>query len=207
VLYGRYRFDEPWNGPNNRKLAAEMPDCYRCLVHDPRRLSCETSYLAVVGAEGPWLGAEPRQRADFTGGLADAVLVLEGPPQHVNWMAPNDLTLADAQRLLTAPDRGDDAHVDDSGLFTKISSGRVAAMANGAVVRLPASSTAEAASALLSPTRPPSGNDAVAAHYHWKTTIKWLNLLRLAVLVLLIVLPVWRFVRPDETPERAKRAP
>lgn len=30
-LYNRYKFDEPWNGPNNKMLIAEMPDVF----HDP----------------------------------------------------------------------------------------------------------------------------------------------------------------------------
>src|SRR5678816_1789236 len=29
-LYSRYRWDEPWDGPNNSKLLSEMPAVYRC---------------------------------------------------------------------------------------------------------------------------------------------------------------------------------
>jgi hypothetical protein len=33
-LYGEYRFDEPWNGPNNKALVARMPDVYACPSND-----------------------------------------------------------------------------------------------------------------------------------------------------------------------------
>src|SRR5262249_40592874 len=29
-LYAKYRFDEPWDGPNNRKLESRMPSYYAC---------------------------------------------------------------------------------------------------------------------------------------------------------------------------------
>ena len=32
-LYERYDFDEPWDGPNNSKLIAEMPNFYGCPAH------------------------------------------------------------------------------------------------------------------------------------------------------------------------------
>ena len=53
-LYRRYQFDEPWNGPHNRLLAAEMPYEYRSpfqdlQVHDnPVRGNCRQRY-AVAG--------------------------------------------------------------------------------------------------------------------------------------------------------------
>ena len=30
ALYDAYDFDEPWNGPNNRKLASKMPAVFAC---------------------------------------------------------------------------------------------------------------------------------------------------------------------------------
>ncbi len=54
-LYDRYRFDEPWDGPNNRKLLAERPPEYHCpsVIDDPTK-SPATSYVAVVGDRSLW---------------------------------------------------------------------------------------------------------------------------------------------------------
>ena len=46
ALYAAYNFDEPWNGPNNRKLAEYIPDVFRCPAEENEEY---TNYLAVVG--------------------------------------------------------------------------------------------------------------------------------------------------------------
>jgi hypothetical protein len=43
-LYKQYRFDEPWDGPNNRKLASQMPGLYRCAGHDYGEGEFHTTY-------------------------------------------------------------------------------------------------------------------------------------------------------------------
>ena len=59
-FYEQYRFDEPWDGPHNRALAAKMPSIYQSLYHcpsDPKIDSMETSYVMLVGphaiSDGP----------------------------------------------------------------------------------------------------------------------------------------------------------
>jgi hypothetical protein len=53
-LYNKYRMDEPWDGPNNRKLLGSMPSVYRCpsAGHDGKSSRECASYLAVVGLNG-----------------------------------------------------------------------------------------------------------------------------------------------------------
>ena len=55
-LYGSYRFDEPWNGPNNSKLHDVIVDVFRCPEDHGRSKSNQTSYVAVVGPETIWPG-------------------------------------------------------------------------------------------------------------------------------------------------------
>lgn len=38
-LFRAYRFDEPWDGPNNARLATWMPELYQCPAH-PRSTTC-----------------------------------------------------------------------------------------------------------------------------------------------------------------------
>src|SRR4051794_8791701 len=52
-LFKRYDPAEPWDGPNNGLLAAEMPRTFAFHgVHRPGRTT--TNYLAVVGPETAW---------------------------------------------------------------------------------------------------------------------------------------------------------
>lgn len=56
AIYKAYRFDEPWNGPHNRRLAERMPAVYRCgWILD--RKSTETSYVVVVGPRTAFPGS------------------------------------------------------------------------------------------------------------------------------------------------------
>jgi hypothetical protein len=53
-LYEEYRLDEPWDGPNNKKLFDKMPEVYRHPLD--KEGTSETRYLAAVGAGA---GLEP----------------------------------------------------------------------------------------------------------------------------------------------------
>jgi Protein of unknown function (DUF1559) len=55
-LYKKYNFDEPWDGPANRKLASLMPRIY-ALHGEERAENTTTNYLAVVGPETIWQGS------------------------------------------------------------------------------------------------------------------------------------------------------
>jgi len=87
ALYNEYRFDEPWNGPNNSKLASKMPDVFRCpsfqFDHENHKVAEGelTIYLRLID------GAEPV--------YGKGVCVVEAPGQPVHWMAPEDITRAE----------------------------------------------------------------------------------------------------------------
>jgi hypothetical protein len=89
-LYEAYHFDEPWHGPHNRTLAGRMPKIYRFHNRsEPGQVT--TNYLAVVGPNTLWPGAEGRKLADVTDGLPDTVLIAENRGLGVCWMDPRDL--------------------------------------------------------------------------------------------------------------------
>jgi prepilin-type processing-associated H-X9-DG protein len=101
-LYKRYDFDEPWNGPNNSKLAAEMPTLYRCPGDEVAR-PFDTSYAAVVGPEAAWPGARSMSIPGITDGPPNTICVVEVANSGFHWMEPRDLTFAEAARGINPP--------------------------------------------------------------------------------------------------------
>lgn len=87
-LYKRYRFDEPWNGTNNRWLSEQMPDVYRCAWNMDRE-STETSYVVVVGPQTAFPGSNPRK--SIPDGPWNTVLAVEFDHSGIHWMEPRDL--------------------------------------------------------------------------------------------------------------------
>src|SRR5207248_412923 len=48
-LYQQYRLDEPWDGPNNRKLHDVGLPIFQCPSHSKAQPTTETNYVAVIG--------------------------------------------------------------------------------------------------------------------------------------------------------------
>src|SRR3954465_14889144 len=65
-IYDLYRFDEPWDGPNNRKLHDMRVSAYACPANF--RTGRMTSYVAVLGPEAAWRGAGTTRLADIQDG-------------------------------------------------------------------------------------------------------------------------------------------
>jgi hypothetical protein len=92
ALYDQYRFDEPWDGPNNRQLAAYMPRVF-CCPSDPGANPDLplTSYLAVVGPETAWPDEKACEFRDIKDGTSNTLLVVESHGSGIHWMEPRDL--------------------------------------------------------------------------------------------------------------------
>ena len=85
-----YRFDEPWNGPNNRRLADQMPAVFRC-PSSPYG-SPMTHYVAVSGPNAAFNGRNCIKTSDITDGASNTALVVETPENPVHWMSPDDVS-------------------------------------------------------------------------------------------------------------------
>ena len=120
-LYQEYRFDEPWDGPNNRKLLAKMPTVYACPSR-PRHveasllaslsfglLACDahpvsvrdgnTSYAAVLGKDCAFRGVEPLTKAEITDGLSTTLFIGESCRTRIPWTKPEDIDIAFHSKL------------------------------------------------------------------------------------------------------------
>ena len=97
-LYKQYRFDEPWDGPNNRKLIDEMPDIYRC--PSGTHAAGHTHYAVMVGEHTPFPpGAKKGHRLDdFPNGTTNTILLSEisaSSELKIPWTKPQDVTLTE----------------------------------------------------------------------------------------------------------------
>jgi prepilin-type processing-associated H-X9-DG protein len=93
-LYNEYRFDEPWNGPHNAKLADRFVRVFRCPqepsdIENPTRTM--TSYVAVIGPQTAWPGTQSVKLSDFADGRSNTILVAEVANSGIHWMEPRDL--------------------------------------------------------------------------------------------------------------------
>lgn len=92
-IYEDYDFNEPWDGPNNRKLAARWrtPKVFQC--PDNPTEDGTTAYLAVVGPNTMWPGPQSRKMKDITDEFSKTIHLVEAPDAGIHWMEPRDLTL------------------------------------------------------------------------------------------------------------------
>ncbi len=87
-----YRFDEPWDGPNNRKLHTRMPKYYACPGDRAALAAGRTNYFVVVGPGTVFPGAKPAKFADITRPHNQTILIVEAVGQDINWLEPRDLS-------------------------------------------------------------------------------------------------------------------
>ncbi len=96
-LYKRYDFDEPWDGPNNRKLLDLMPAVYSYPGLDGSPASRTNTAYFVFAGEAAALGAAARGQAaakptfaDFHDGTSNTILAVEAK-RDVPWTKPEDI--------------------------------------------------------------------------------------------------------------------
>jgi hypothetical protein len=150
-LFKTYRFDEPWDGPNNRALAERMP---RILAfHDTARSTTTTNYLAVVGAGTMWPGGVGRKSAEIKDGASNTILIVENNGLSVHWMEPRDLMFETMDYRIDQPE-GVSSWYESPAVVT----------ADGAVRRLSKEMAPEALRAALTVA---GGEDIVEDAHGW----------------------------------------
>ena len=96
ALYNLYRFDEPWDGPNNSKLLSMVPVPYR---HPGAPAgSTNTPYLAITGEEAMFQQSKDTPLSDVRDGLARTLMVVESKST-IPWTKPEDLAYASDKPL------------------------------------------------------------------------------------------------------------
>lgn len=104
TLYDHYRFDEPWDGPNNRQLQDKNPECYACPKYllgmdsksgEYKQLQRMTNYAAITGRNTAFRGSATRTIDDFKDGTSNTLMVTEVAQRVVHWMSPDDISPAE----------------------------------------------------------------------------------------------------------------
>jgi hypothetical protein len=104
-IYKAFDFTEPWDGLKNKKLSAIQVRAF-IWPDDPNASlpgTARTSYLAVVGANAAWTGAQPRKLTDFAGRTHQTIMVAEVVNSDINWAEPRDLSLETLDAAETKP--------------------------------------------------------------------------------------------------------
>jgi prepilin-type processing-associated H-X9-DG protein len=197
VLYKQYKFGEPWDGPNNRKLAARMPSTFRCPTEsaDATRLSTHTSYFAVAGPETAWPTIATSKTSQFRDGTATTIMLVEASAQNVHWMDPRDIDINEAVKLLTTSRRTGHWRASDGFLTTTYAENayRNVTFADGHCEWLGPLQSASLAKALLTV----SGGEKIPENWEYfggdasyTTVIKWGKVWSLMLFVILSLIPV-----------------
>jgi prepilin-type processing-associated H-X9-DG protein len=143
-LYEKYRLDEPWDGPNNQKLADPILAVYRCPGHDDAQNKSDsmvTSYVAVVGPETAWPESRTAAIRDIKDGTSNTLLIVEIVNSGIHWMEPRDLHVVQMARTIN-PKAG-------QGISSPHTGGAQVLMADGTVRFISEQLTAETIRALL----------------------------------------------------------
>src|SRR5262249_25630955 len=140
-LYDQYRFDEPWDGPNNSQLHGTLLKIYMC-PSEPTP-SPATNYVVVTGSQTIWPGATSTKMADIKDGPSNTILLIEVLNSGIHWMEPRDLDMTQMPMAITPAKGLGISCVHKPEGFANI------AFADGGTRRIPNTASAKAIRAAL----------------------------------------------------------
>lgn len=150
-LYKQYRFDEPWDGPNNRQLHDVILKLYSCPARPTNQSATDTSYVAVIGPKTTFRETGLVRLADILDGTSNTILLVEVHNSGIHWLEPRDLDIHQMPLAINPP--------QGQGISSAHNHGANVAFADGSVRFLTNDTPPATLRALL--TR--SGKESVAA--------------------------------------------
>jgi hypothetical protein len=183
ALFQQYNLAEPWDGPNNSKLAAQIPAAYR----EQSGGATDSNTFAIVDDEAAWTGNVGRTLASITDGLSSTILCIEASGLGIHWMSPQDVSLDEGVEILTQRKSGHtqtidqfltSKHITSRFVFYCDGSGRVTGQLNDAKIARAALTAA--------------GGEFVPADLGWSTTttVHWARVYSLFLFSAISILPL-----------------
>ena len=193
AVYDIYDFDEPWNGPKNRKLWS-YSGIFACPSEGKDYRQPRTSYLAVVGDSTCWTSSGRKLR-EITDGPESTVLLVEHHSD-IHWFEPRDLPLEEALQVLPSfEDRGT-GHTREDFFAKYYSRGIAWADGNTGFVKPGIGRATWSAMLTVDGGERWSTNDLEPSSSAYEE-VKWENYARIAVLGVLTLLPLpWVWLNP-----------
>ena len=115
-VYRKYRFDEPWNGPNNSRFQTKYPSIGRGLFSCPTSGLpwTHTNYVAVTGAATVWPDSGTVVITEQMKKERGVGMVVEVPNMNINWLGLKDISLEELISIINS-DNSEDAPIHDAG--------------------------------------------------------------------------------------------
>jgi len=103
ALYDAYDFNEPWDGPNNSRLANRMPRTFLSPSEPPS--SIYTNIVTLTGPGTAFPGSSSTMLDDFADGTDNTILLAEISRSTIPWLEPRDLDVGQMSFRVNDPDR------------------------------------------------------------------------------------------------------
>ena len=104
-LYKSYNFSEPWDGPNNIKLAPAITALYQC-PEEAHSGASGVSYVAIVGRKTMWPGRKGIRWGDVKDGLSNTIMIVETTGSGIQGSEPRDLDYGQFPLQINSPAGG-----------------------------------------------------------------------------------------------------
>ena len=126
-IYDQYDFEEPWDGPNNKKLLDQMSPVWECPCNPSRT---DTGYKFVVGTGTAFPEESEVTFETIRDGTSNTVVLIEDAANLVPWLSPEDLSPAKAAEILNSTDIDSISHKTET-TFAKTALGTVVGLVDG----------------------------------------------------------------------------
>ena len=156
-----------------------------------------THYVAIVGPRTGWPGLKSLKYEDFKDGLDWTILLIEDHSE-IPWTEPRDLSLEEAVDALAKTNRESFHHRSES-FFSKTFHGPTMLLGDGRVFSAPLGMDQTLAAELLAidDGKPAYVRDLTDAGRVSATQIKWRNVILVASVIFLTLLPLpWVWIHP-----------
>ncbi|MFO1008221.1 MAG: DUF1559 domain-containing protein [Planctomycetaceae bacterium] len=101
--YKEYDFSEPWDGPNNSKLANRMPNMFRSCTESESKSF--TNFVVLSGPGTAFPDSQSTKLDDFKDGAENTILLTEIKDSKIPWLAPIDLPADEAVKAWGDPNQ------------------------------------------------------------------------------------------------------